>query len=86
MMQRCRRSHLSSLRHSRPNLMAFVASYFLMFGMTEADAESLGRFGSASIAAYCVARTARGDVAPLRLRAWRMTTITSYMSVEAGRN
>jgi len=50
MIQRLGLSHLSSLWHSRPNLMTFVASYFLMFGMTEANAESLGGFRSAPVA------------------------------------
>ena len=49
MVQRLGRSHLSLLGHSRPDLMAFVAIYFLMFGVTETDAESLCEFRSAPV-------------------------------------
>jgi len=86
MIQRLGLSYLSSLWHSRPDLVAFGASYFLMPRMTEANAESLRKFRSASIAAQLMTRAARGDVAPLRLRARRMTTIAGYVSVETGRN
>jgi hypothetical protein len=51
MIQRLGLSHLSSLWHSRPNSMAFVASYFLVPGMIEANAEGLCEFRSASIVA-----------------------------------
>jgi hypothetical protein len=86
MIQRLGLSYLSSLWHSRPDLMAFVTSYFLMLCMTEANAESLRKFRSASIAAQLMARAAGRDVAPLRLGARAMTTITSGVSVETGRN
>jgi len=51
MIQRLGRSYLSLRWHSRHNLMAFVAGYFLMFGVIKADAESLREFRSAPVAA-----------------------------------
>jgi hypothetical protein len=42
MVKRFRRRNLSSLRHSRFNLVAFVAGYFLMPGMIESHPECLG--------------------------------------------
>jgi hypothetical protein len=51
MIQWRRRSNLVSLRHSRSNLVAFGASYFLMLRMVEAYAEGWREFGSARIAA-----------------------------------
>ena len=51
MIQRRRRGNLISLRHSRSDLMAFVASDFLMLRMAETYAEGLCEFGSAPVAA-----------------------------------
>jgi hypothetical protein len=51
MIQGRRRSNLISLRHSRSNLMAFGANYFLMLRMVETNAEGWREFGSAPIAA-----------------------------------
>jgi hypothetical protein len=42
MIKRFRRRDLSSLRHTRSDLVAFVASYFLMLGMIESHAEGYG--------------------------------------------
>jgi hypothetical protein len=58
MIQRHGRRHLSLWRHTRPDLMALVASYLLMFRMTEADAESWCKFSSAPVASQLMARFA----------------------------
>ena len=58
MIQRRRLRNLSSLRHCGPDLVAFVAIFFLMLGMTEADAESLREFRSAPIATQLMAGAA----------------------------
>jgi hypothetical protein len=51
MIQRRRLSDLSSLWHCGPDLMALVATFFLMLGMTEANTESLRVFGCAPVVA-----------------------------------
>jgi hypothetical protein len=49
MIERLGGSDLSALRHSGPDLMTFVASHLLMFGVTETNTECLGKFRGARI-------------------------------------
>jgi hypothetical protein len=58
MIQRGRGIDLSSLRHSCFNLVAIDTSDFLMFRMTEPNAESLCDFRSAPVAAQLMTRAA----------------------------
>ncbi|HJT29594.1 MAG TPA: hypothetical protein VJ784_19425 [Pyrinomonadaceae bacterium] len=51
MIQWLGRAYLSLWWRSRPDLMTFVASFFLMFGVTKANTESLREFRSAPVAA-----------------------------------
>ena len=83
MVERFRRGDLSSLRHSRPNLVAFVAGYFLMPGMIESHAEGRGRRGSPGIPTQLMTRATRRDVAAAGLRARRVASITSCVRVES---
>src|SRR6266542_3948862 len=83
MVERFRRRDLPSLRQSRSNLVAFVASYFLMFGMIESYAECLGEFRSPRVTIQLVTRAARRDVAATRLRSRRMASITSCVCVKS---
>jgi hypothetical protein len=65
MIQWCRRSDLSTLRHSRSNVVAIDASVFLMFRMTKANAESLSEFRRAPVAAQLMTGAARRDITSL---------------------
>ena len=63
MVKRFRGGDLSALRHSRSNLVTFVARCFLMLGMTESHAECLGGFRSSGIPTQLMTRTTRGHIA-----------------------
>ena len=63
MVERFRRSDLSSLRHSRSDLVAFVASYLLMLEMIKAHAECLSEYRSPRITTQLMTRATRRNVA-----------------------
>ena len=83
MVERLRRGDLSSLRHSRSHLVAFVAGYLLMFGMIKADAESLGGLSCPGIPTQLMTRTTRRDIAAAGLRARSVASITSCVRIES---
>jgi len=58
MIQGRGRRNLPSLWLARSNLMAFIAGYFLMLRMIEADSEGLGELRSARVAAQLMASAA----------------------------
>jgi hypothetical protein len=58
MIERFRRRDLSSLRHSRSNLVTFGAGHFLMLGMIESHAKGGGRRRSPGIPAQLMTRAA----------------------------
>jgi len=64
MVERLGCSHLSSLRQSRPYLVAFVAGNFLMLCMIEADAKRRHKFRRSRIASQLMTSTAGRNVAP----------------------
>jgi hypothetical protein len=83
MVKRFRRSDLASLRHSRSNLVTFVAGYFLMFGMIESHAECLGGFRSPGIPTQLMTRTTGRDIAATGLRARSVASKTSGVRIES---
>jgi hypothetical protein len=62
MIERFRRSHLTTLWHSRSNLMTFHAWLFLVLRVTETDAKSLSELRRARVTAQLVAGAARRNV------------------------
>src|SRR5438552_8013333 len=83
MVKRFRRGDLSSLRHSRSNLVAFVAGYFLMLGMIESHAECLGEFRTPRIPTQLMTGTTRRDVAVAGLCARSVASITDCVRVKS---
>jgi hypothetical protein len=57
MVKRFRRCDLFSLGHSRLDLVAFVAGYFLMLGVVESHAECRGGLRSPGIPTQLMTRT-----------------------------
>lgn len=86
MIQRFGRTHLSSLRHAWFDLMTLVASDLQMFRVTETDTERRHEFRRARIAAQLMTGAARGNIAAAGLRSRRMTSITSCVRIEPGRD
>lgn len=85
MIERFGRSHLSSLRHSRSNLMTLVAIYFLMVCVAEAYFECRCEFRRPSITSHLMTNSARRYIAAVRLRARSVATIASRVGVESRR-
>lgn len=74
---------------SRLNAMAFITSQSfapVVLCMTEADAKCRRRLRSANIAFHLMACATRGNVAPVCLRACRVTSITVVMRIEPPRD
>ena len=84
MIERCGRSDLSSLRHSRPDLMAFGAGNLLMLGVIKADAECRGHFRCPGITTQLVTRPARRDIAATGLSPRSVTPIAGRVRIETG--
>ena len=85
MVERFRRGDLSSLRHSRLNLVAFAAGYFLMLGMIESHPKGWCRRGGPGIPTQLMTRATRRDVAAAGLRTRRVASKTSCVRVESRR-
>jgi len=85
MIQRFRRTNLSSLRHTCFDLMTLVAGYLQMFRVTETDAKGRHEFRRARIAAQLMTGAARGNVAAAGLRSRLMAAITSCVRIEPER-
>ena len=86
MIQRLRSCDLPSLWQAGANLMTFVASDLQMLRVAETHFECLHRLRRTGITAQLMASAARGNVAPARLRVWRMTAITGRVGIESRRN
>jgi hypothetical protein len=63
MIEWLRRRDLPALWQAGPDLMTFIASYFLMLRMVKADAECGRRFRSARIAAQLMTGSTGRDIA-----------------------
>ena len=82
---RCR--NLTSLRQAGANLMTiFTVSLWIMLRMAESKPEGGHVLRGARIAAELMTSAARRNVAPVRLRARRVTTETSCVRIEVRRN
>jgi len=86
MIQRFGRGDLSSLRHAGSNLVAFVASFFLMLCMTKANAECLRERRRPRISAQLMTSAARRNIATLSLCPRAMASITSCVGAESRRD
>ncbi len=84
MVKRLRGCNLSALRHSRSNLVAFVAGYFLMLGMVESYAECLREFRTTGIPTQLMTSTTRRDIAAAGLRARSVASITNCVRTISG--
>ena len=86
MIKRFGSRDLSSLGHSRSDLMTFVTRDFLMLGVTETYLEGRSKLWRPRIASEFMTRATRRDLSAVRLRAGRVTSITSCVCVEASGN
>jgi hypothetical protein len=89
MIERQRRRHLPTLRHTRSHVMTFIATQFLrptMLGMTESNLESCGLRRRSRIAAELMTRAAGGNIPVAGFRLRPMALVARGMGVEARRN
>src|SRR5437763_3203652 len=86
MIQRLGRTYLPSLRHACFHLMTLVASNFQMFRVTETDPKRRHEFRRPRIATQLMSGAARRNIAAAGLCSRRMTSITSCVRIEPGRD
>ena len=83
MIERFRRGDLFSLRQAGPHLVAFVAGYFFMLRMVEADFECRRRLRRPGIPAQLMTSATGRDIAAAGLGARCVASITRCVRVEA---
>src|SRR5437588_344625 len=86
MIQRLGRTYLPALRHACFYLVTFVAGNLQMFRVTETDAKCRHEFRRARIPAQLMTCAARRNITAAGLRSRSMTSITSCVGIEPGRN